>query len=62
MRLFGGERISTMMDTLKVEEDTPLESGMLSRTIEGAQKKKEGMNFATRKNVLQYDDVMNKQR
>ncbi len=62
MRLFGGERISTMMDTLKVDEDTPLESGMLSRTIEGAQKKKEGMNFATRKNVLQYDDVMNKQR
>ncbi len=62
MRLFGGERISGIMDTLKVEEDTPLESGMLSRTIEGAQKKKEGMNFATRKNVLQYDDVMNKQR
>lgn len=62
MRLFGGERISTLMDTLHVEEDTPLESGMLSRTIEGAQKKKEGMNFATRKNVLQYDDVMNKQR
>ncbi len=62
MRLFGGERISTMMDTLKVEENTPLESGMLSRTIEGAQKKKEGMNFAIRKNVLQYDDVMNKQR
>ena len=62
MRLFGGERISTMMDTLKVEENTPLESSMLSRTIEGAQKKKEGMNFAIRKNVLQYDDVMNKQR
>ena len=62
MRLFGGERISTMMDTLKVEEDMPLESGMLSKTIEGAQKKKEGMNFAIRKNVLQYDDVMNKQR
>ncbi len=62
MRLFGGERISTMMDTLKVEEDTPLESKMLSHTIESAQKKKEGMNFAIRKNVLQYDDVMNKQR
>ena len=62
MRLFGGERISNMMETLRVEEDTPLESGMLSRTIEGAQKKKEGMNFAIRKNVLQYDDVMNKQR
>lgn len=62
MRLFGGERISGIMETLKVEENTPLESGMLSRTIEGAQKKKEGMNFAIRKNVLQYDDVMNKQR
>ncbi len=62
MRLFGGERISTIMDTLKVEEDIPLENAMLSKTIEGAQKKKEGMNFAIRKNVLQYDDVMNKQR
>ena len=62
MRLYGGERISAMMDTLKVEEDMPLESRMLSGTIESAQKKKEGMNFAARKNVLQYDDVMNKQR
>jgi len=62
MRLFGGERISAMMETLKVDENVPLESGMLSRTIEGAQKKKEGMNFAIRKNVLQYDDVMNRQR
>ncbi|MBQ6847577.1 MAG: preprotein translocase subunit SecA [Clostridia bacterium] len=62
MRLFGGERISLMMDTLKVDEDMPLESGMLSKSIEGAQKKKEGINFAIRKNVLQYDDVMNKQR
>ncbi len=62
MRLFGGERISNMMETLKVDENVPLESGMLSHTIENAQKKKEGMNFAIRKNVLQYDDVMNKQR
>ena len=62
MRLFGGERISTLMDTMKVQEDMPLESGMLSKTIEGAQKKKEGINFAIRKNTLQYDDVMNKQR
>ena len=62
MRLFGGERISTIMDTMKVEENVPLESGMLSKTIEGAQKRKEGINFAIRKNVLQYDDVMNKQR
>ncbi len=62
MRLYGGERISGVMDTLHVEENVPLESKMLSRTIESAQKKKEGMNFATRKSVLQYDDVMNKQR
>ncbi len=62
MRLYGGERISSMMNTFKIEEDMPLESKMLSNVIEGAQKKKEGINFATRKNVLQYDDVMNKQR
>ncbi|MBR6533901.1 MAG: preprotein translocase subunit SecA [Clostridia bacterium] len=62
MRLFGGERIGALMDTLRVEEDMPLENSMLSHTIENAQKKKEGMNFAIRKNVLQYDDVMNKQR
>ena len=62
MRLFGGERISTLMDTMRVDENTPLESGMLSKTIESAQKKKEGMNFSIRKNTLQYDDVMNKQR
>ena len=62
MRLYGGERISALMDTLNVEEDVPLESGMLSKTIESAQRKKEGMNFAARKSVLQYDDVMNKQR
>ena len=62
MRLFGGERITAIMDTLKVDENMPLENRMLSNTIEGAQKKKEGINFAIRKNVLQYDDVMNKQR
>ena len=62
MRLYGGERISALMDTLNVEENVPLESGMLSKTIESAQRKKEGMNFAARKSVLQYDDVMNKQR
>ena len=62
MRLFGGERVSNLMNTLKVEEDIPLENGMLTHVIENAQKKKEGMNFAIRKNVLQYDDVMNKQR
>ncbi len=62
MRLFGGERISAIMNTLKVDEDMPLENSLLSKTIENAQKKKEGINFAIRKNVLQYDDVMNQQR
>lgn len=62
MRLYGGERIASLMDTLKVDENQPLEAGMLSRTIENAQKRKEGMNFAARKSVLEYDDVMNKQR
>ena len=62
MRLFGGERIYNLMDSLKVDENLPLESGMLSKTIENSQKKKEGIHFAARKNVLQYDDVMNKQR
>ena len=62
MRLFGGERIGMIMNTLRVADDIPLESKMLSSTIESAQKKKEGMNFAIRKNTLQYDDVMNKQR
>ena len=62
MRLYGGERISGIMDTMRVDENMPLESSMLSKTIEGAQKRKEGINFAARKNVLEYDDVMNKQR
>ncbi len=62
MRLYGGERISALMGTLKVDENMPLESAMLSRTIENAQKKKEGIHFADRKRVLQFDDVMNTQR
>ncbi|MBR3909197.1 MAG: preprotein translocase subunit SecA [Clostridia bacterium] len=62
MRLFGGERIFAIMETLKVDEDMPLENSVLSHSIEAAQKKKEGINFAIRKSVLQYDDVMNKQR
>lgn len=62
MRLFGGERIFRMMETLKVDEDMPLETSILSRSIEGAQEKIESRNFAIRKNVLEYDDVMNKQR
>ncbi len=62
MRLFGGERINTLMDSLKIEEDLPIENKMLTNTIESAQKKIEARNFGIRKNVLQYDDVMNKQR
>ena len=62
MRLYGGERIAGIMNTMNIDENMPLESGMLSKTIEGAQKRKEGINFAARKNVLEYDDVMNKQR
>lgn len=62
MRLFGGERIQTLMDTLKVDENIPIEAKMISNTIENAQKRVEGRNFAIRKNVLQYDDVMNHQR
>ena len=62
MRLYGGERIGNLMNTFRVEDDVPLEAAILSRTIESAQTKKEGMNFAARKSVLQYDDVMNKQR
>ena len=62
MRLFGGERISMLMDTLKVDENMPLQNGMLSKSIESAQEKVEFRNFSSRKNVLEYDDVMNKQR
>lgn len=62
MRLFGGERITHMMNTLKVDEDMPIQSKMLSNVIESSQKKVEGRNFGIRKNVLNYDDVMNSQR
>ena len=62
MRLFGGERINTLMERLNVDEDTPIENKMLTNTIENAQKKVEGRNFAIRKSVLQFDDVMNRQR
>ena len=62
LRLFGGDRIQSMMATLKVDEDTPIAAKMLSNTIEGAQAKVEGRNFAIRKNVLQFDDVANRQR
>lgn len=62
MRLFGGDRMKNIMDRLNVEEDTPIENKMLSNTLESAQRKVEGRNFGIRKNVLQYDDVMNRQR
>ena len=62
MRLFGGERMTTVMNTLNVDENMPLQNGMLSKTIESAQGKIEARNFAIRKTVLEYDDVMNRQR
>ena len=62
MRLFGGDRITTIMDTMNVAEDIPLESKMLTSVIESSQRKVEGRNFNIRKNVLNYDDVMNAQR
>ncbi|MBR2559110.1 MAG: SEC-C domain-containing protein, partial [Firmicutes bacterium] len=62
MRLFGGERMQSLMGRVGMEEDQALEAGMLSKAIEGAQKKVEGRNFGIRKYVLQYDNVMNRQR
>ncbi len=62
MKRFGGERVKRFYQTMKLEEDECLESKMLTRAIEYAQKQIEGRNFGIRKNVLQYDDVMNKQR
>ena len=62
MRLFGGQRIQSIMEALKIEEDMPIDQKMLSNSIEGAQKKVEGRNFEIRKSVLRYDDVMNQQR
>ena len=62
MRLFGSERISSVVEKIGLEEDMPIEHKMLTKSIEGAQKKVEGRNFGIRKHVLQYDDVMNKQR
>ena len=62
MRLFGGNRIQGIMDTLKLDENVPVDAKMLSGSIESAQKKVEGRNFETRKSVLRFDDVMNQQR
>jgi len=62
MRVYGGERIASIMDKLKVDDETPIESRMITKSLEGAQKKVEGFNFDQRKNVVQYDDVMNRHR
>ncbi len=62
MRIFGGEKIAALMDRLKVDEDMPLENRVVSKSLEGAQKKVEGFNFDARKNVVKYDDVMNRHR
>jgi preprotein translocase subunit SecA len=62
MRIFGGERIKSMMNMLRVADDEPIESRLVSRQIEGAQTKVEGHNFDARRYLVEYDDVMNKQR
>lgn len=62
MRIFGGDRIASLMSRLKVDDDTPIENRLISRSLEGAQKKVEGFHFDQRKNVVQYDDVMNRHR
>jgi preprotein translocase subunit SecA len=62
MRIFGGEKIAALMNRLKVDEDVPLENRFVSKSLEGAQKKVEGFNFDARKNVVKYDDVMNRHR
>jgi len=62
MRIFGGDRIKTLMETMKIPEDQPIEARMISKAIESAQSKVEGMNFDAREHILEYDDVMNKHR
>lgn len=62
MRIFGGEQVSKVMDFLKMDENMPIEHGLVSKAIEGAQKKVEGHNFDIRKHTVEYDDVMNQQR
>jgi len=62
MRIFGGDKLKSLMDTLKVPEDQPIEAKLVSKAIESAQSKIEGMNFDARKHVLEYDNVMNKHR
>ncbi|HUC95620.1 MAG TPA: preprotein translocase subunit SecA [Candidatus Saccharimonadia bacterium] len=62
MRIFGGDRISSLMSKLGVDDETPIENRVISKSLEAAQKKVEGYNFDLRKNVVQYDDVMNRHR
>ncbi|MEJ2314941.1 MAG: preprotein translocase subunit SecA [Nitrospirota bacterium] len=62
MRIFGSDRISSLMGKLGMDEDVPIENKMITRAVENAQKKVEGYNFEIRKHLLEYDDVMNKQR
>ena len=62
MRVFGGERVKSLMGTFKIPEDQPIEMGMISRSLEGAQTKIEGFHFDARKQVLAYDDILNQQR
>jgi preprotein translocase subunit SecA len=62
LRIFGAERISSVMDRIGVEEGQPIEHNLISKAIEGAQKRVEGQNFDIRKHLLEYDDVMNRQR
>ena len=62
MKIFGGDMITSVYNTLKADEDMPIEMGLLSKTVENAQKRVEGKHFSIRKHVLQYDDVMNTQR
>jgi len=62
MRRFGGQSVANLMDRFNIEEDIPIEHGLISKSIESAQKKVEGYNFDIRKHVLEYDDVVNKQR
>lgn len=62
MRIFGGDKIVKVMDRLKVDDETPIENRFISRSLEASQKKVEGFNFDSRKNVVKYDDVMNRHR
>ncbi|MFA5207878.1 MAG: preprotein translocase subunit SecA [Candidatus Paceibacterota bacterium] len=62
IRIFGGDRIKALMERFNIPEDTPIENGMVSKSIESAQGKIEGFNFDARKHILEYDDVLNKQR